>query len=105
MHRCICFSLCPDRYFGAGTVDTIKCHLNAVESQVRRFFRYYYFLSVWDYYIAYEYGVVNVTLLCQQGGVDAVFVNTILSGIQQRNLEASCPCPISLSFRADLMQL
>ncbi|KAK9052511.1 hypothetical protein SSX86_029140 [Deinandra increscens subsp. villosa] len=43
-----------DTFFGPGTVDTIKCHLNAESSQ---------------------------------GGVDAVFVNGILTGIQQRNLE------------------
>uniref|UniRef100_A0A251T3P9 Putative GTP-binding protein, HflX n=2 Tax=Helianthus annuus TaxID=4232 RepID=A0A251T3P9_HELAN len=43
-----------DTYFGPGTVDNIKCHLNALDSQ---------------------------------GGVDAVFVNGILTGIQQRNLE------------------
>ncbi|XP_076923546.1 GTP-binding protein At3g49725, chloroplastic-like [Bidens hawaiensis] len=44
-----------DTYFGPGTVDIIKCHLNAQDSQ--------------------------------GGGVDAVFVNGILTGIQQRNLE------------------
>ncbi|KAB2626628.1 GTP-binding protein [Pyrus ussuriensis x Pyrus communis] len=43
-----------DTYFGKGTLDVVKCHLNAVE---------------------------------QRGEVDAVFINTILSGIQQRNLE------------------
>ncbi|KAM1175045.1 hypothetical protein ACFX2I_027509 [Malus domestica] len=43
-----------DTYFGKGTLDVVKCHLNAVE---------------------------------QKGEVDAVFINTILSGIQQRNLE------------------
>ncbi|KAI7747194.1 hypothetical protein M8C21_029555 [Ambrosia artemisiifolia] len=43
-----------DTYFGPGTVDNIKCHLNALDSK---------------------------------GGVDAVFVNGILTGIQQRNLE------------------
>ncbi|XP_071693728.1 GTP-binding protein At3g49725, chloroplastic-like [Rutidosis leptorrhynchoides] len=43
-----------DTYFGPGTVDTIKCHLNAEDSR---------------------------------GGVDAVFVNANLTGIQQRNLE------------------
>nr|GFB04802.1 GTP-binding protein At3g49725, chloroplastic [Tanacetum cinerariifolium] len=45
-----------DTYFGPGTVDTIKCHLNAEDSN---------------------------------GGVDAVFVNGTLTGIQQRNLEKS----------------
>lgn len=44
-----------DTYFGPGTVENIKCHINAVESQ--------------------------------QGELDAVFVNAILSAIQQRNLE------------------
>ncbi|KAI3665627.1 hypothetical protein L6452_44256 [Arctium lappa] len=43
-----------DTFFGPGTVDNIKCHLNAEDSK---------------------------------GGVDAVFVNGILTGIQQRNLE------------------
>lgn len=43
-----------DTYFGPGTVDIIKCHLNAEDSN---------------------------------GGVDAVFVNGTLTGIQQRNLE------------------
>nr|XP_043606097.1 GTP-binding protein At3g49725, chloroplastic [Erigeron canadensis] len=43
-----------DTFFGPGTVDTIKCHLNAEDSN---------------------------------GGVDAVFVNGALTGIQQRNLE------------------
>lgn len=43
-----------DTFFGPGTVDTIKCHLNAEDSK---------------------------------GGVDAVYVNGILTGIQQRNLE------------------
>ncbi|XP_019173102.1 PREDICTED: GTP-binding protein At3g49725, chloroplastic [Ipomoea nil] len=42
-----------DTYFGTGTVSTIKCHINALESE---------------------------------GGVDAVFVNAMLTGIQQRNL-------------------
>ncbi|XP_058188001.1 GTP-binding protein At3g49725, chloroplastic [Rhododendron vialii] len=50
-----------DTYFGPGTLDTIKCHLNAVESE---------------------------------GGVDAVFVNTILTGIQQRNLERAWGKPV-----------
>ncbi|RDX69599.1 GTP-binding protein, chloroplastic, partial [Mucuna pruriens] len=45
-----------DTYFGHGTVDNIKCHINAAESK---------------------------------GDVDAIFVNAVLSGIQQRNLEAS----------------
>ncbi|KAL4568806.1 hypothetical protein LXL04_024422 [Taraxacum kok-saghyz] len=43
-----------DTFFGPGTVDNIKCHLNAEDSK---------------------------------DGVDAVFVNGILTGIQQRNLE------------------
>lgn len=47
-------SIRADTFFGPGTVDNIKCHLNAEDSN---------------------------------DGVDAVFVNGILSGIQQRNLE------------------
>ncbi|XP_024975630.1 GTP-binding protein At3g49725, chloroplastic isoform X3 [Cynara cardunculus var. scolymus] len=43
-----------DTFFGPGTVDNIKCHLNAEDSK---------------------------------GGVDAIFVNGTLTGIQQRNLE------------------
>uniref|UniRef100_A0A1J3HSM9 GTP-binding protein, chloroplastic n=1 Tax=Noccaea caerulescens TaxID=107243 RepID=A0A1J3HSM9_NOCCA len=43
-----------DTYFGSGTVDNIKCHLNAEDSKDE---------------------------------VDAVFVNAMLSAIQQRNLE------------------
>ncbi|KAG9440669.1 hypothetical protein H6P81_020834 [Aristolochia fimbriata] len=50
-----------DTYFGRGTVDTIKCNLNAVQSE---------------------------------GGLDAIFVNTILSGIQQRNLERAWGKPV-----------
>ncbi|KDP32120.1 hypothetical protein JCGZ_12581 [Jatropha curcas] len=50
-----------DTYFGPGTVDTIKCHINASESK---------------------------------GEVDAVFVNSILSGIQQRNLERAWGKPV-----------
>lgn len=50
-----------DTYFGPGTVDTVKCHLNAVESK---------------------------------GEIDAVYVNTILSGIQQRNLERAWGKPV-----------
>ncbi|CAK9184119.1 unnamed protein product [Ilex paraguariensis] len=50
-----------DTYFGPGTVQTVKCHLNGVESE---------------------------------GGVDAVFVNAILSGIQQRNLERAWNKPV-----------
>ncbi|KAJ0097745.1 hypothetical protein Patl1_28462 [Pistacia atlantica] len=49
-----------DTYFGPGTVETVKCHLNAAESKAGSFEE-----------------------------VDAVFVNAILSGVQQRNLEAS----------------
>ncbi|KAL8120044.1 hypothetical protein AgCh_017247 [Apium graveolens] len=45
-----------DTYFGLGTVNTVKCHLNAADSE---------------------------------DGFDAVFVNAILSGIQQRNLEVA----------------
>ncbi|XP_038892869.1 GTP-binding protein At3g49725, chloroplastic isoform X2 [Benincasa hispida] len=50
-----------DTYFGPGTVDTIKCHLNAAESKSE---------------------------------VDAIFVNAILSGIQQRNLERAWDKPV-----------
>lgn len=50
-----------DTYFGPGTVENIKCHLNALESK---------------------------------DGVDAVFVNTILSGVQQRNLERILGKPV-----------
>lgn len=50
-----------DTYFGSGTVDTVKCHLNAVESKSE---------------------------------VDAIFVNAILSGIQQRNLERAWEKPV-----------
>ncbi|XP_058069657.1 GTP-binding protein At3g49725, chloroplastic isoform X2 [Magnolia sinica] len=50
-----------DTYFGQGTVENVKCHLNALESGDK---------------------------------LDAVFVNTILSGIQQRNLEATWGMPV-----------
>ncbi|XP_042492646.1 GTP-binding protein At3g49725, chloroplastic [Macadamia integrifolia] len=50
-----------DTYFGPGTVETVKCHLNAAESEEE---------------------------------LDAVFVNTILSGIQQRNLERAWSKPV-----------
>lgn len=50
-----------DTYFGPGTVDTIKCHLNAADSG---------------------------------DGFDAVFVNAILSGVQQRNLEQAWGKPV-----------
>lgn len=49
-------------YFGRGTVETVKCQLDAVESQ--------------------------------KGELDAVFVNTNLSGIQQRNLERAWGKPV-----------
>ncbi|KAG8384236.1 hypothetical protein BUALT_Bualt04G0096900 [Buddleja alternifolia] len=45
-----------DTYFGVGTVSTVKCHINHMDSKDE---------------------------------VDAIFVNAILSGVQQRNLEAS----------------
>lgn len=54
-------SIRSDTYFGSGTVENIKCHLNAVEAQ---------------------------------GELDAVFINTILSGIQQRNLERAWGKPV-----------
>ncbi|KAK2656750.1 hypothetical protein Ddye_009802 [Dipteronia dyeriana] len=50
-----------DTYFGPGTVEAIKCHLNNAESK---------------------------------GEVDAIFVNAILSGIQQRNLEQAWEKPV-----------
>lgn len=50
-----------DTYFGPGTVETVKCHLNAVDSK---------------------------------DGFDAVFVNAILTGIQQRNLERDWGKPV-----------
>ncbi|KAG7565072.1 GTP binding domain [Arabidopsis suecica] len=50
-----------DTYFGAGTVDNIKCHLNAEDSKEE---------------------------------VDAVFVNAILTAIQQRNLERIWAKPV-----------
>ncbi|XP_010535291.1 PREDICTED: GTP-binding protein At3g49725, chloroplastic-like, partial [Tarenaya hassleriana] len=50
-----------DTYFGPGTVENIKCHLNAADSEEE---------------------------------VDAVFVNAILTGIQQRNLERAWGRPV-----------
>ncbi|XVE82974.1 hypothetical protein DITRI_Ditri16bG0048900 [Diplodiscus trichospermus] len=50
-----------DTYFGPGTVENIRYHLNDLESK---------------------------------GEVDAVFVNTILSGVQQRNLERKWSKPV-----------
>ncbi|KAJ4965581.1 hypothetical protein NE237_017430 [Protea cynaroides] len=50
-----------DAYFGPGTVETVKCHLNAADSEEE---------------------------------FDAVFVNTILSGVQQRNLERAWGKPV-----------
>ncbi|KAL0343458.1 UNVERIFIED_CONTAM: GTP-binding protein, chloroplastic [Sesamum angustifolium] len=50
-----------DAYFGVGTVDNVKCHINNLESK---------------------------------DGVDAVFVNAILTGIQQRNLERAWGKPV-----------
>ncbi|KAL8125042.1 GTP-binding protein At3g49725, chloroplastic isoform X2 [Apium graveolens] len=50
-----------DTYFGLGTVNTVKCHLNAADSE---------------------------------DGFDAVFVNAILSGVQQRNLEQAWGKPV-----------
>ncbi|WVY91423.1 hypothetical protein V8G54_036937 [Vigna mungo] len=51
-----------DSYFGHGTVDNIKCHVNAAAES--------------------------------KDEVDAVFVNAILSGIQQRNLERAWGKPV-----------
>ncbi|PIN13040.1 putative GTP binding protein [Handroanthus impetiginosus] len=50
-----------DTYFGVGTVGTVKCHINDLESK---------------------------------GGVDAIFVNAVLTGIQQRNLERAWDKPV-----------
>ncbi|XP_050206952.1 GTP-binding protein At3g49725, chloroplastic [Mercurialis annua] len=50
-----------DTFFGPGTLETIKCHLNASESK---------------------------------GELDAVFVNSVLSGVQQRNLERAWGKPV-----------
>ncbi|CAH9105391.1 unnamed protein product [Cuscuta europaea] len=50
-----------DTYFGVGTVNTIKCHINALDSE---------------------------------GGVDAVFVNAMLSGVQLRNLAREWDKPV-----------
>lgn len=50
-----------DTFFGPGTVETIKCHINGAESK---------------------------------GELDAIFVNAILSGIQQRNLERAWGKPV-----------
>ncbi|KAL9241639.1 hypothetical protein vseg_015726 [Gypsophila vaccaria] len=51
-----------DTYFGPGTVENIKCHMNAIESK--------------------------------NGEFDAVFVNAILSAVQQRNLERAWDIPV-----------
>ncbi|XP_009606876.1 GTP-binding protein At3g49725, chloroplastic [Nicotiana tomentosiformis] len=50
-----------DTFFGPGTVDNVKCHVNALESKE---------------------------------GIDAIFVNAILTGIQQRNLERAWGKPV-----------
>ncbi|XP_055803673.1 GTP-binding protein At3g49725, chloroplastic isoform X2 [Solanum dulcamara] len=50
-----------DTFFGPGTVDTVKCHVNSLDTQE---------------------------------GIDAIFVNAILTGIQQRNLERSWGKPV-----------
>ncbi|KAJ3672816.1 hypothetical protein LUZ60_006190 [Juncus effusus] len=50
-----------DTYFGPGTVDNIKCHVRALETESE---------------------------------IDAVFINTVLSGIQQRNLEVAFGKPV-----------
>lgn len=56
-----CKSLNAGTYFGKGTVDNIKCCLNALESG---------------------------------SGADVVFVNAILSAVQQRNLERAWGKPV-----------
>ncbi|KAF3495491.1 hypothetical protein DY000_02055675 [Brassica cretica] len=53
-----------DTYFGRGTVDNIQCHLNAEDSKA----------------------ISQISQLLSEE-VDAVFINAILSAIQQRNLE------------------
>ncbi|GAB4846848.1 hypothetical protein Ancab_025857 [Ancistrocladus abbreviatus] len=50
-----------DTFFGLGTVENIKCHINALQSEDE---------------------------------LDAVFVNAILTGIQQRNLERAWGKPV-----------
>ncbi|XP_042389617.1 GTP-binding protein At3g49725, chloroplastic-like isoform X2 [Zingiber officinale] len=50
-----------DKYFGQGTVENVKCHLTAFETE---------------------------------NNIDAVFINAILSGIQQRNLEVAWGKPV-----------
>ncbi|KAG5623773.1 hypothetical protein H5410_008991 [Solanum commersonii] len=50
-----------DTFFGRGTVDTVKCHVNSLDTQE---------------------------------GIDAIFVNAILTGIQQRNLEQAWGKPV-----------
>ncbi|KAM0949936.1 putative GTP-binding protein, middle [Dioscorea sansibarensis] len=50
-----------DTFFGPGTVENVKCHLRAVDTEDK---------------------------------IDAVFVNTILSGVQQRNLEVAWGKPV-----------
>ncbi|XP_006363798.1 GTP-binding protein At3g49725, chloroplastic isoform X1 [Solanum tuberosum] len=55
-------SIRADTFFGPGTVDTVKCHVNSLDTQ--------------------------------QEGIDAIFVNAILTGIQQRNLERDWGKPV-----------
>ncbi|TMW90471.1 hypothetical protein EJD97_015660 [Solanum chilense] len=54
-------SIRADTFFGPGTVDTVKCHVNSLDTQE---------------------------------GIDAIFVNAILTGIQQRNLERAWDKPV-----------
>lgn len=54
-------SIRADTFFGPGTVDTVKCHVNSLDTQE---------------------------------GIDAIFVNAILTGIQQRNLERAWGKPV-----------
>ncbi|KAH0670970.1 hypothetical protein KY290_026402 [Solanum tuberosum] len=54
-------SIRADTFFGPGTVDTVKCHVNSLDTQE---------------------------------GIDAIFVNAILTGIQQRNLERDWGKPV-----------
>ncbi|KAK6798288.1 hypothetical protein RDI58_005990 [Solanum bulbocastanum] len=55
-------SIRADTFFGPGTVDTVKCHVNSLDTE--------------------------------QEGIDAIFVNAILTGIQQRNLERTWGKPV-----------
>lgn len=74
-------------------MKNVKCHLNALESKVKDSCLNLEINSL----VKFEFKVVanNVDDFCSdfflylQDGVDAIFVNAILTSIQQRNLEAS----------------